>query len=66
MENDLLNRPETAAICGVKVCTIDKMSKAGRGPIQTRIGGRIFYRRKHVEQWLKSCEVPPAKQGSAA
>jgi len=66
MENDLLNRPQTAALCGVKVCTIDKMSKAGCGPIQTRIGGRIFYLREHVNEWLKSCEVHPKTKGAAA
>ncbi|EHH67714.1 hypothetical protein GMO_19340 [Gluconobacter morbifer G707] len=28
-----------------------------KGPVMTRIGGRVFVRRDHFESWLASCVV---------
>jgi predicted DNA-binding transcriptional regulator AlpA len=57
---NLLTKSEAAKLARVTPGTIDKLIKAGTGPVPTRIGGRIFIAAPDMAEWLASNRQPAA------
>ena len=49
-----LSVPTVARRLGVHVCTLDGWISAGRGPIVTRIEGKVLVREDYLLRWLDS------------
>jgi predicted DNA-binding transcriptional regulator AlpA len=62
MENtvELLTKAEAAKMARITAGTIDKLIKAGTGPIPTRIGGRVFIAESDMSAWIASNRGQPA------
>ncbi|WP_415430076.1 helix-turn-helix transcriptional regulator [Acetobacter malorum] len=56
-ESKLLSLDEVAHLARVTSRTMRKYLSENKGPVMTRIGGRVFVRRDHFESWLASCAV---------
>lgn len=54
----LLTRPEVAERARISVKTLGKLIRSDRGPVVTRIGGRVFVRPEHLSSWLDRCAEP--------
>lgn len=44
---------EAAAYLGLSVSTLNKARCAGRGPRYVKVGGRVFYRRQDIDEYLR-------------
>lgn len=55
----LLNRTEAAEAMYSTSGTLDKLRRAGGGPAFVLLGGRVFYNRNDVEDYLASRRVVP-------
>ncbi|WIH05522.1 helix-turn-helix domain-containing protein [Xanthomonas translucens pv. graminis] len=49
-----LKGPEAASYLGLSNSTLEKMRHEGRGPRYVRLGGRVFYRRADLDQYLEA------------
>jgi predicted DNA-binding transcriptional regulator AlpA len=49
-----LDRPNAARYTGFAVKTLAMHATAGTGPKFQKIGGRVFYRRTDLDEWLNS------------
>lgn len=54
----LLLRTDAANLLGISVATLRRMESAGQIRY-TRIGGRVFYRREYLDEYIKSREIAP-------
>lgn len=52
-----LDRANAAAYTGFSIKTLAMHASAGTGPKFQKIGGRVFYRRGHLDEWLNSFGV---------
>jgi predicted DNA-binding transcriptional regulator AlpA len=52
-----LDRPNAALYTGFSVKTLTMHASAGTGPKFQKIGGRVFYRREDLDEWLGSFAV---------
>jgi hypothetical protein len=50
---DLLTRDETAERLRISVRQLDLLVKERRGPLPTRVGGRVFFRARQIERYLE-------------
>jgi len=68
---DLLTQPETAGETRLSERTLERHRLAGTGPKFVRLGRRVFYRRRDVEDWIAHCtslstsEAHANKEGAA-
>ena len=51
---------ELAAWLGIPLTTLYWMNTQGNAPVRHHIGGKLRYRRRNIEAWLKSREVAEA------
>lgn len=58
--NGLLTPDEFCARTNMSRAKEDRLRRVEKVIPHYKIGGRIFYDEKHVEQFLKSCEQQPA------
>ena len=52
---------EVADWFGVDVATVYWWNSTGRGPRRHRIGRELRYRRRDIEEWLRTRSVEPAQ-----
>lgn len=45
---------DAAMYLGLSVSTLDTMRSKGRGPRYLRIGGRVYYRRGDLDQYIEA------------
>jgi hypothetical protein len=57
---------EKAEQLGVALRTLRKWRQLGKGPAYTKFGRQIHYRDEAQAAWLKSCEIQPAREQTAA
>ena len=50
--DELLTAGETASILGISVPWLYQLRSAGRGPVSTRRGRRLQYRRSDIDAYL--------------
>ena len=55
----LLTRGEAARKARISASTLGKLIRSDRGPVVTRIGGRLFVRPEHLESWIDRCAESP-------
>ncbi|MGO4917795.1 helix-turn-helix transcriptional regulator [Pseudogemmobacter sp. W21_MBD1_M6] len=62
--SDLISRSELAAELQLTTETLCRWNTQRIGPVPTRIGRKVYYRRASVEQWLLAQEesVPPRQK----
>jgi len=48
----LISRAETAAMLGISLVTLDRLTRAHRGPKCVRIGRRVLFHATAVEAWI--------------
>ena len=53
---------EVAERLGVSPATLANWRSAGRGPAYLRIGGRVVYPEKAIEQWLEAQLINPREE----
>jgi hypothetical protein len=51
---------------GVALRTLRKWRQLGKGPAYAKVGKQIFYCDEAQAAWLKSCEVQPIRELTAA
>lgn len=56
MEQSVLTKSETAALCRVTVRTLTRWAQRGVGPRQIQVGFQPRYNRADVEQYLRTGE----------
>lgn len=62
-----LDRQNAALYTGFSVKTLAMHASAGTGPKFQKIGGRVFYRRDELDEWLNSfATVTSTAQARAA
>ncbi len=54
----LLTRGEAAQKARISASTLGKLIRSDRGPVVTRIGGRVFVRPEHLASWIDRCADP--------
>jgi hypothetical protein len=63
---ELLTRPEAAALLRVKPATLGQWAYRGCGPKFLRPdGGRCLYRQSDLDAWLAGGEIVPGRVGLA-
>ena len=62
---ELLNTEEAAKGLGMAPQTLINMRATGRGPAYVKIGGRVRYRLKDLEEYLEARKVVPAGEQAA-
>jgi excisionase family DNA binding protein len=50
-KSQLLTTVEAAEVLRLKKHTLENMRSEGRGPIFTKLGGRVFYHRADLRRW---------------
>lgn len=65
--NDVITEQEAAEIVKPFMCsrTLRQRRYDGRGPAYFQIGGRAFYLRSDVEQWIRDSRVEAASNASS-
>lgn len=58
--SEYLTRHDCADDLGITCTTLDAWRSSGSGPPFTKIGGRYFYRRAALAEWIASRETRPA------
>ena len=51
-DKSVLNAAEAADWLGLSVSTLAKMRLAGSGPLYSKLGRRVVYRREDIEDWV--------------
>lgn len=60
-------RPEAAKYLGISVRTLEGWAVRGGGPRMLKLGSRVVYRRRDLDQWLTSRErASTSDRGQAA
>ena len=62
----LLPVPDVLREVPISKAFLYKLIKAGKGPVLTRIGDRVFVSRGNLENWLAQREVGPGAEAHAA
>lgn len=57
----LLTRKEAADKLRLSLSSFDRLLAAGKGPIVTRIGGKIMIMEDHLRQWIEAAAEAPGK-----
>lgn len=52
-----MDRPNAAIYTGFSVKTLAMHASKGTGPKFQKIGGRVFYRREDLDEWVRSFPV---------
>jgi excisionase family DNA binding protein len=52
-KSQLLTTKEAAEFLRLKPHTLENMRSEGKGPIFMKLGGRVFYHRADLKEWLK-------------
>ena len=52
-KSQLLTTKEAAEFLRLKPHTLENMRSEGKGPIFTKLGGRVFYHRADLKTWLR-------------
>jgi predicted DNA-binding transcriptional regulator AlpA len=60
VSTELLTTDEVAVITRATVATVRYWRHLGTGPRSFRLGRRVVYRRRDVEQWLSEREIADA------
>ena len=60
MELDLLSPEEAAEMLGLSPGTLANWRYSGTGPAYYKLGRKVFYSRKDIKKWLRSCGVRTA------
>ncbi|WP_075575133.1 helix-turn-helix transcriptional regulator [Lysobacter antibioticus] len=63
---DRLNVRAAARYLGIAKSTLDKMRSDGRGPRYLRLGTRVFYRPKDLDEYVASKFIETTDSRSAA
>lgn len=66
LARDRLDVADAATYLGKSRSWLDKERSQGKGPRFLKVGGRMFYRRCDLDQWLNACVVETADSRSAA
>lgn len=58
--DNLMSIAETAQYLGVATQTLYRLRHEGKGPLGTRVGGAVRYRKSQVDAWLdENTETSP-------
>jgi hypothetical protein len=57
-----MSRGEAADYTGIAASTLNNLQTAGKGPLFSRIGGRVIYALEDLDAWIASFKVDPANK----
>jgi len=57
-----MSRGEAADYTGIAASTLNNLQTAGKGPLFSRIGGRVIYAIEDLDAWIASFKVDPAER----
>ncbi|RZZ84788.1 helix-turn-helix transcriptional regulator [Pseudoxanthomonas winnipegensis] len=63
---DRMAAAAAASYLGLSKSTLDKMRSQGRGPRYFRLGGRVFYRKADLDDYIKAGVVETADSRAKA
>lgn len=60
-----LSNAEAAEYLGVRPSTLNDWRSTGRGPAYLKIGSRVLYRVRDLDEFLETCVVRPCTETEA-